>query len=366
VNLAGLRIGLVGPLPPPEGGMANQTLQLAELLRREGAHVDLVRVNAAYPRWAENLRGVRGIVRLVPYVARLWRTASEVDLFHVMANSGWSWHLCAAPAVWIAKLRGIPCVVNYRGGEAESFLERSAAVVLGTLRRADALAVPSGFLEQVFKRWGVSSRVVPNIIDVERFRPADARPRDGVAHIIVARSLEALYDIPTALRAFALVRASVPDAKLTVAGSGPERDALVALAASLGIGDAVDFCGRRDREGMAELYRSASLVINPSRVDNMPNSILEAMASGVPVVSTNAGGVPFIVRDGVSAILVPIGDHMAMSAAVRRVLGDRNFAQTLRDTALLEVQKYTWSRIKDEWARVYADALSLSSEAKAA
>ena len=131
MNLNGLKIALVGPLPPPEGGMANQTRQLGELLVKEGAQVTLVRVNAPYrPRWIGRLRGVRAFFRLVPYVFDLWRAAGRVDLFHVMANSGWSWHLFAAPAVWVARLRGVPCVVNYRGGEADSFLDRSASSVL--------------------------------------------------------------------------------------------------------------------------------------------------------------------------------------------------------------------------------------------
>ena len=367
MNLRGLRIGLVGPLPPPEGGMANQTLQLAELLRREGAQVTIAQVNARCPvAWVEKVRGLRAVVRLIPYASALWRMAGRVDVVHVMANSGWSWHLCAAPAIWIAKARGVACVVNYRGGEAEPFLERSASVVLKTLRKADALAVPSGFLERVFQRWGVVSRVVPNIIDLERFRPAGNRSPEAAPHLVVARSLEEIYDIPTALRAFALLRVDFPRAQLTVAGSGPLRDALVALARSLGVADAVDFCGRRDRDGMAELYRSATVVINPTRVDNMPNSVLEAMASGVPVVSTNAGGIPFIVRDGISAVLVPVGDPASMAAAVRRVLNDQPFAKGLSETALVEVQKYTWTRVKEEWSRVYAAALSSAMEAKGA
>ena len=82
------------------------------------------------------------------------------------------------------------------------------------------------------------------------------------------------------------------------------------------------FCGTLDRDEMAALYRSASVVINPSRVDNMPNSVLEAMASGVPVVSTNVGGVPFILREDVTGLLVPRADPEAMAAAVLRVLGD--------------------------------------------
>jgi len=359
MNLSGLRIALVGPMPPPEGGMANQTRQLGELLQREGAKVTIVAVNAANrPSWIDGVRGVRAVFRLVPYALRLWRVAGDADLFHIMANSGWSWHLFATPAVWIARIRGVPSVVNYRGGEAETFLLHSNGVVLKTLHGASALAVPSGFLQQVFARRGVPSEIVPNIVDIERFRPSGSAPPRGRARLVVARSLEPIYDIPTALRAFALVRDAMPDALLTVAGVGPELLALQALATQLHIADAVDFCGRLDRDQMAELYRSASVVINSSRVDNMPNSILEAMASGAPVVSTDVGGVPFILKNGVTGLLVAAGDHVAMAAAVRRVLGDPDLAERLRVAALAEVQQYTWPRVRQRWTDVYASVLS--------
>jgi glycosyltransferase involved in cell wall biosynthesis len=125
-------------------------------------------------------------------------------------------------------------------------------------------------------------------------------------------------------------------------------------AAALGIADAVDFCGRLDRDQMAALYRSARVVLNPSRVDNMPNSVLEAMASGVPVVSTNVGGVPFVVRDGVTGLLVEAGDHAAMAASALRLLQEPNLGPQLREAALQEVQQYTWHRIRQRWAAVYA------------
>jgi glycosyltransferase involved in cell wall biosynthesis len=357
MTLSGLRIALVGPLPPPEGGMANQTRQLGELLQREGAEVRLIQANAPYrPRWIGRWRGIRALFRLVPYLAELWRVSRRVDVVHIMANSGWSWHLVSAPAVWIARIQGVPSVVNYRGGEAEAFLERSGVLVLKTLRRASALAVPSAFLQQIFEQRGVHSEIVPNIIDMEHFRPGNLG--HAFPHLVVARSLEAIYDIATALRAFALIREEFPTAKLSVAGSGPELQTLRLLACKLQIAAAVEFCGRIDRDRMAELYRSASVVMNPSRVDNMPNSVLEAMASGVPVVTTDAGGIPFIVRDGVTALVVPAGDAMAMACAVRRVLHEPQWAQRLRDAALSDVQQYTWPRIRQQWTAVYASALS--------
>lgn len=359
MNLTGLHVTFVGPVAPPEGGMATQTRQLAQLLEGEGANVRILAVNAPYrPRWIANVRVLRALFRLVPYLWTLWREARRTHLLHIMANSGWSWHLFAAPAVAVARLRGVPCVVNYRGGGAERFLERSARVVLPFLRRADALAVPSAFLQRVFGGYGLSAEVVPNVVDVRHFRPAAVQPDLTAPRLVVARNLEALYDIDTAVRAFARVRAQLPAATLAIAGSGPEHAALVSLAQNLGVADATMFCGRLDREHMAQLYRGASLMLNPSRVDNMPNSVLEAMASGVPVVSTNAGGVRYILRHGVTALLVPIGDDAAMAEAALRLLNDSGLSRALRDAALADVQQYTWTHVRERWGSIYGEVIS--------
>ncbi len=352
--LAGLRIALVGPLPPPAGGMATQTAQLARLLREEGAEVRLVQVNAPYrPAWIGRVRGLRAGARLLPYMTQLWQAAGWADVMHVMANSGWAWHLFAAPAIQLAALRACPVVVNYRGGEAADFLARSASRVLPVLRRASSLVVPSGFLREVFARHGVDAEVVPNIIDLARFRPDDTPLDRRAPHIVVARHLEAIYGIDTALRAFALVRRQLPDARMTIAGQGPEAARLRALASELGVAASVDFCGQLDREPMAALLRRAAVSLNASRVDNMPNSVLEALASGVPVVSTNVGGVPWLVRDGQTALLVPPDDPLAMAAALVRVLGDAVLASALASAGRAEVQAYGWPRVREQWSAVY-------------
>lgn len=348
-----LCIGLVGPLPPPSGGMANQTLQLAGLLSGEGHSVELIQVNAAYrPAWAGRLKGIRAMFRLLPYLLHLWQAAGRVQLFHVMANSGWSWHLFAAPAIWIARLRGCPVVVNFRGGEADEFLSKSLAWVAPSMHRADAIIVPSGFLKDVFSRYGFVTSIVPNIVNLERFSASTEEGRTA-PHILVARNLEAIYDNATALRAFAIVAAIHPQARLVVAGSGPLRADLEQLAEKLGVAQAVTFTGRVDNAGMAALYRSANIMLNPSLVDNMPNSVLEALASGVAVISTNVGGVPYLVEDGKTALLVPPQAPKAMADAILRLVAEPALAAGLRESGLRYVQKYTWNNVQPCLLQVY-------------
>lgn len=354
--LPGLRLAIVGPLPPPSGGMANQCRQLARLLAADGIEAEIVRNNEPYrPAWIAGARGLRALFRLVPYLLHLWRVAGRVDVIHLFANSGWAWHLLAAPAVWIGRLRGCAVIVNYRGGHADSFLAKSASRVLPTLRAASALVVPSAFLEGVFRRYGAQAEIVPNIIDLDRFRPRSP-VESGAPVLLVARNLEPIYDIATALRAFARVSREFPDARLVVAGSGPERARLADLADELGIAARVEFAGRIDNSEMPALYARADVALNSSTVDNMPISLLEAYACGVPVVSTDVGGVPFIAADGETALLVPPRDPGAMAEALLRLLRDRALYLRIRASALDYVGRFAWPRVREQWLACYARA----------
>jgi glycosyltransferase involved in cell wall biosynthesis len=355
---SGVRVALVGPIAPPAGGMASLTQQLVELLSADQAQVTLVPTNAPYrPAWIGKLPAVRAVFRLVPYIWALWSALQKCNVIHIMANSGWSWHLFATPAIWIAKLRGVPIVVNYHGGEAEVFLTKSKHLVQFSMRQVACLIVPSSFLQHVFVRFGMQATIVPNIIDIVRFRPREARCKFS-AHLMVARNLEPLYDNATALRAFQVVQARRPDARMTIAGSGSEGPILLQLAKDLGVSNAVSFTGRLDRDAMAALFRSADIVLNPSLADNMPGSVLESLSSGVPVVSTNVGGVPCIVQDGFTALLVPPADPCAMAAACLKVLADEDLWHRLSEAGLAEVQRYTWDHVAPLLAGVYHLAIA--------
>lgn len=356
-----LHIGLVGPLPPPSGGMANQTLQLAKLLRQESLQVEVVQTNAPYkPKVVENIPIVRALFRLFFYIFKLWNVAGRVDVFHIMANSGWSWHLFTVPAVWIAKLRKVPTVINYRGGEAERFFSQSFKYVKPTLSASSSVVVPSSFLEEVFSKRGVETQIIANIIDLDRFNVINTKGDKDYPHILVTRNLELIYDNETAIRAFSEITADYPNAKLTIAGTGPELENLQSLVEQLELTSKVKFTGRIDTQHMPALYQSADIMLNPSRVDNMPNSILEALASGVPVVTTNVGGIPYMVEHEKTALLVGPEEPAAMKNAICQILENDQCQQHLISSGLALVKQFAWSEVSQHWLSLYKK-LALSS-----
>jgi glycosyltransferase involved in cell wall biosynthesis len=355
MDWASLTLALVGPTPPPAGGMASQTVELARLLGEDGAKVIVVSGNArCCPQWLERIPIVRTGIRLVAYCFRLWRAAGRAELVHVLANSGLSWHLIAAPAVWIARLRNRPVVVHYHGGLAEDFLGRSLQAVRATLRGASALVVPSGFLLDVFRRHGFDADIVPNVVDLSAFA-ATPRPtgKGRTVRVAVTRNLEPVYDVEAAVRALACLRSWGYDAHLEIAGTGSLEAKLRALVREEGLEPYVRLHGHLTKRQIAELLARSDVMLNPSRADNVPVSMLEAMASSRPVVSTRAGGIPYMVADGLTALLVGVGAHEAMARAIGRLVDEPELANRLAASGLAEAKRYHWPVLRDRWATIY-------------
>lgn len=348
-----LKVGLVGPVPPPNGGMAMQTQQLVRLLESEGVAVELLATNGPYrPAWVATIPGLRALFRLIPFLFAVWQLAGRVDVIHLMANSGWSWQLHCAPTLWLGWLRRTPVVVNYRGGEAQTYFQRSFKWVRPSLEKAAAIVVPSGYLQAVFQQFGAATQIIPNIVDRAIFHP-HAGKRTNTFTLVITRNLEPIYGIDTALRAFAQVYANDKAVALRIAGSGPEEASLGALVQQLGLRKAVSFEGALDRPGIAALYAEADAMLNPSTVDNMPNSVLEALACGLPVISTDVGGVPYIVCHRETALLIPPSNITAMAAAIRQLKGDAELRHTLSSNGLAQIEQYTWSRVRQQWLELY-------------
>ncbi|WP_114327612.1 glycosyltransferase family 4 protein [Candidatus Colwellia aromaticivorans] len=336
-----MNIALIGPIPPPNGGMAMQTLQLYKLLLSHGHQVDMIAVNAPYkPTWIGRIPLLRAFFRIIPYFYALYVGIKGKDVVHLMANSGWAFHLFVRPAIWMANWCKVPVFINYRGGKARDFFSSAWPYIKKDINSAEKILVPSGFLKDVFAEFGVQATIVPNIINMDLFTfKAPALSSENL-HIIVTRNLEEIYDNATAIRAFALVQKQFPKAKLTIAGSGPLASQLVKLVDELELIDSVTFSGRLDREQMAHLYQSADIMINPSTIDNMPNSILEALACGVLVVTTNVGGIPYMVDHQKEAILVEPGKAEPMYRAINSLLKSNELAENIAQAGYEKVQAY--------------------------
>ncbi|HBC56633.1 MAG TPA: glycosyl transferase family 1 [Gammaproteobacteria bacterium] len=279
-----------------------------------------------------------------------------------MANSGWSWYLFAVPAIHIGRMRSTAVVVNYRGGEAQQFLQHAVRRVKASINKAQALVVPSGYLRQVFQQFGMAVVVVPNIVDLDRFRYRQRKAIPDNAtdtiELFFPRHLEYIYGADLAIEAVAQLKSKYPGLKLKLAGAGPEHNKLKQMTEDLQVADRVEFLGSMSPDQMVEAYQSAHIVINPSRVDNMPNALIESLACGTPVVACRVGGVPFMANHGEQALLVTAEKVDELKEAIDTLIRQPDLYESLRQQGRQHVEQWGWQTVRAMWLEVYQQALT--------
>jgi glycosyltransferase involved in cell wall biosynthesis len=360
-----LRVALVAPSLGILGGQAVQADRLLRAWRNDrDVRAFLVPVNPVPPRplrFATRVKYLRTIVTELTYGPLLFRELARADVVHVFSASYSSFLLAPLPAMLAARALGRPVVLNYRSGQAPDHLQRSA-IARTAIASADVNVVPSTFLADVFQGFGIAATIVPNIVDLECFRFRE-RATPG-PRLVSTRNFESLYQVETTLRAFRLVQDRRPDASLTLVGGGPMEPALRALAAELRLRHVV-FAGRARPDEIASTYAAHDIYIQSPEIDNMPTSVLEAFASGLPVVSTRAGGVPAILTHGRHGLLAPIGDHETLARHVLTLLDDPALAVRLARAAFASCQGCTWEAVRQRWLDVYRAASAAKATASA-
>jgi len=293
---------------------------------------------------------VRTVVTQLCYWPLLFREVRRADVVHVFSASYASFLLAPLPAVLIARLLNRPVILNYHSGQAHDHLCRSAVARFILKRCVDRAVVPSTFLRDVLALFGITAAVVPNTIDLGEF---EFRPRVPLRpRLLSTRNFEPLYNVACTLRAFARIQARYPEASLTLVGSGSQERPLRALAADLRL-QHVTFAGPVAPSEVRRYYADADLYVQSSSIDNMPLSVLEAFASGLPVVATRVGGVPAILTDGVHGALVPDDDDAAMAAQVIRFVDQPALARRLAAAARATCAAYEWPVVRDQWLAAY-------------
>jgi L-malate glycosyltransferase len=360
--MAPLRVAFVAPSLAILGGQAVQADRLLRAWRGD-PDVDayLVPVNPAPPRalrFSTRVKYLRTVVNELAYVRLLFRELARADVVHVFSASYSSFLLAPLPAILVARALGRPVVLNYRSGQAPDHLRRSplARRMIAAVNRN---VVPSSFLLEVFRGFGIDATIVPNIVDLDRFR---YRERDPLRPLLVStRNFDALYNVATTIRAFRIVQDRWPEAALTLVGGGPQEALLRALVAELRLRN-VTFAGRVKPDEIAGFYAASDIYVQSPDIDNMPTSVLEAFASGLPVVSTGAGGVPAILTDGRHGLLAPLGDHETIGRGILRLLEHPAFARGLARAAYATCSACTWPAVRERWLATYRSVLTGAPE----
>jgi glycosyltransferase involved in cell wall biosynthesis len=348
-----VRVLLIAPSLDIVGGQSVQAARLlAELQKLPELRVDFLPINPQAPallRPLQKIKYVRTVVTSALYAIRLLANIAKYDILHIFTPGYFAFMLAPAPAILLANLLRKKTILNYRDGRAEDHLTNWPSAIR-VMRLVDEIVAPSNFLVDVFSRFGLPARSIPNIVDLEQFRFRErSRPRPAFLH---NRGLEPLYNVQCTIRAFALIQQRYPDATLTIAHDGPLRKQLEQLAAELQLRN-VKFVGNVSRKQTPGVYDQADIYISNPNIDNMPVSVLECFAAGLPIISTRVGGVPYILEHERTGLLVERDDHQGIAQAAFRLLEEPDLAARLTRNAREECRMYAPAAVASDWLALY-------------
>ncbi len=359
----GLRPGLcfVGPmLGGNKGWVVSQGEILAGLFAEEGYPV---RLTSTIPN-----RSLRLADTLVSLVA--WR--KQIDAVLLAVFSGLAFGIADLASLVAKRLRK-PVIYILRGGNLPEFTRRHPNWVHRVFSRSAALVSPSNFLAHFFQLWGkYEVRVIPNVLLIEQY-PYRHRPQVRPC-MLWMRTFEDAYHPELAVHVLKLVQESYPNATLTMAGQDrgllkPVKD----LARQLGLDEngpsaSIRFPGFLDRNSKQREFSTHDIFLNTNRVDNMPISVVEAAAFGLPVVATAVGGIPYLLKNERTALLVEdlqAGETSSalpalvirMAEAVKRLVREPELTARLSANGRLLAESCAWPVVKTQWEQLFSDIL---------
>lgn len=321
---------------PGVGGISGQVEILQRMLRQDGHTAEIFSTKGSF-LWR------LGLLR------RLRWAAQDYDVLHIHCCSGWGF-LPAVVGVTVGKRMGKRLVLTYHGGGGASFFAKHTRLVKRYLMRTDANIVLSGFLGEIFEHYQIPHTTIPNIIELDA---TQYRERTSIQpNFICVRAHEELYNIPCILRAFEQVQQTLPEATLTLVGDGSQHMALMQMAEKLALRN-VNFTGRVDNSDIYKHLDRADIMLSTPRIDNMPVSLLEAINAGLLVISTKVGGVPYMIKNGNTGLLVPSDDSNALAERMLWAVKNNTVAIAMTRQAHLAVSKYQWESVKNKLYNIY-------------
>jgi L-malate glycosyltransferase len=259
---------------------------------------------------------------------------------------------------WYAFLVSILCrvvkvkyITKLHGGNLPYRLEHNPFLCDIMFKKALYLSAPSKYLIEAFKvKYNKNLVYIPNTIEIENY-PFQIREFDS-PRLFWLRSFSAIYNPKMAIKVLAKLKKKYPNATLCMVG--PDKENLIEdckkYAIDLGVN--VEFPGRLSKMEWTKLALNYNVFINTTHFDNTPISVIEAMALGLPVISTNVGGIPFLLKNYQEGILVNDDDDDAMVAAVCQVMKDSKLRNDVVQSARNHAETFDWNKVKLKWFEI--------------
>lgn len=266
---------------------------------------------------------------------------------------------------WAARACGAPQVVSLWGGDLPGhekrfgLLHRLMHPIVGrVLRKVPARVVNSqGLCDRavsIFPK--LDFAVIPNGIDRDLFHPPD-QPHDGVPTVLFVSRLIERKGLHLLLSALGTLLQEGVEFRVLVIGDGPMREKLEQQTAALGLTDRTTFLGLIDHGRLPELYRQGDIFCLPSASEGMASVVLEALATGLPIVTTDVPGTSELVTDGYNGFVAPIGDADALVAPLRRLLTDREFRREQGLRSRERSADFSWTVMAERYLALYASLI---------
>jgi glycosyltransferase involved in cell wall biosynthesis len=256
-----------------------------------------------------------------------------------------------------------PYILTLHGGALPEFAERWPSRVQTIMRSASVVAAPSAFLARHMARYRRDILVVPNGIEWGDYPPPE---HSSTPKLVWLRSFHRIYNPQMAVEVLALLRREFPNIELLMIGPDDGDGSLEETrkrATELGVSGSVCFTGVVPKAEVPSWLAQGTVFLNTTDIDNAPVSLLEAMACGLPVVSTNVGGISDLVEHGRNALLVPPRDPRAMAARISDVLRNSDLANELSKNGRQSANVHSWARILPRWEEVLCAVIKGSSAA---
>lgn len=289
------------------------------------------------------------LARLADMLGTAWSRRGEYAAAQVDVYSGQAF-LWAEAACWTLRRARKPYVLTLHGGSLPMFAKRWPGRVRRLLQSAAVVTTPSRYLLEKMRPYRDDLCVLPNPLDLAAYTyRSRAKP---APRLVWLRAFHQVYNPALAVRVVAQLASEFPEIQLTMVGPDKGDGSLEAVrqaAAELGVAERVAIPGRVPKTEVPAWLDRADIFLNTTNVDNTPISVLEALGCGLCVVSTNVGGLPYLLEDGRNALLVPPDDPDALASAVRRVLNEPGLAERLSQAARATAEAHDWSVVLPRW-----------------